>query len=290
MTPRCSRSGPRRRPGWTSSPTARSAGSPTRTTSPPPSRASTSTTRARRWTAAVTPTRCPASPARSAPAPDPAGGRGVPAGPHRPDHQDHRARAVHDVPAGTERLLPRPGVGGDGLRRRRQRRGQGPVRRGRRHRPDRRALHAGPARGCPCLRTRRAERRPRRRHGTTAVHICFGYAAIIHERPEGYSFLPELADCAADQISIETAQSGLDLGVLADLADKTVILGVIDLSDHAVESAETVADRVRRAFPYTSPDKIIIATDCGMKYLPRASAEGKLRAMSAAAATLRAEL
>jgi 5-methyltetrahydropteroyltriglutamate--homocysteine methyltransferase len=126
--------------------------------------------------------------------------------------------------------------------------------------------------------------------GTTAVHICFGYAAIIHERPEGYSFLPELADCSADQISIETAQSGLDLGVLADLAGKTIILGVIDLSDDEVESAETVAERVRRAFPYTSPDKITIATDCGMKYLPRASAEGKMRAMSGAAAILRAEL
>jgi 5-methyltetrahydropteroyltriglutamate--homocysteine methyltransferase len=126
--------------------------------------------------------------------------------------------------------------------------------------------------------------------GTTAVHLCFGYAAIIHSRPEGYSFLPELGGCSADQISIETAQSGLDLGVLTDLSDKTVILGVIDLSDHEVESAETVAARVRRAFPYTSPEKITIATDCGMKYLPRKSAEGKLRAMAAAAALLRAEL
>ena len=104
--------------------------------------------------------------------------------------------------------------------------------------------------------------------GTTAVHICFGYAAIIHERPEGYSFLPELAGCSADQISIETAQSGLDLGVLGDLSGKTIILGVIDLSDHEVETAELVADRVRRAFSYTSPDRITIATDCGMKYLP----------------------
>jgi 5-methyltetrahydropteroyltriglutamate--homocysteine methyltransferase len=126
--------------------------------------------------------------------------------------------------------------------------------------------------------------------GTTAVHICFGYAAIIHERPEGYSFLPELAGCSADQISIETAQSGLDLGVLADLAGKTIILGVIDLSDHEVETADVVADRVRRAFPYAAPDKITIATDCGMKYLPRASAEGKMRAMAGAAAILRAEL
>jgi 5-methyltetrahydropteroyltriglutamate--homocysteine methyltransferase len=112
--------------------------------------------------------------------------------------------------------------------------------------------------------------------GTTAVHICFGYAAIIHSRPEGYSFLPELGGCSADQISIETAQSGLDLGVLSDLADKTVILGVIDLSDHEVDTADTVADRVRRAFDYTTPDKVTIATDCGMKYLPRASAEGKM--------------
>jgi 5-methyltetrahydropteroyltriglutamate--homocysteine methyltransferase len=126
--------------------------------------------------------------------------------------------------------------------------------------------------------------------GTTAVHICFGYAAIIHERPEGYSFLPELADCPADQVSIETAQSKLDLGVLAELAGKHIILGVIDLSDHAVETAELVADRVRRAFPYTSRDRITIATDCGMKYLPRASAEGKMRAMAGAAAILRREL
>jgi 5-methyltetrahydropteroyltriglutamate--homocysteine methyltransferase len=126
--------------------------------------------------------------------------------------------------------------------------------------------------------------------GATAVHICFGYAAIIHERPEGYSFLPELAGCAADQISIETAQSGLDLGVLKDLSEKTIILGVIDLSDHEVETAELVADRVRRAFEFTSPDRITIATDCGMKYLPRASAEGKMRSMARAAAILRSEL
>ena len=126
--------------------------------------------------------------------------------------------------------------------------------------------------------------------GTTAVHICFGYAAIIHDRPDGYSFLPELAGCSADQISIEAAQSGLDLGVLEDLSEKTIILGVIDLSDHEVESVDTVADRVRRAFVHTTPDRITIATDCGMKYLPRASAEGKMRAMAGAAAVLRAEL
>jgi 5-methyltetrahydropteroyltriglutamate--homocysteine methyltransferase len=125
--------------------------------------------------------------------------------------------------------------------------------------------------------------------GTTAVHICFGYAAIIHERPEGYSFLPELAGAPVDQISIETAQSGLDLGVLSDLTDKTIILGVIDLSDPAVESAETVAARVRRAYDRIPPEQIVIATDCGMKYLPRESAEGKMAAMAQAAAILRAE-
>ena len=126
--------------------------------------------------------------------------------------------------------------------------------------------------------------------GTTAVHICFGYAAMIPGRPsEGYSFLPELADCTADQISIETAQSGLDLGVLRDLSGKTIALGVIDLSDQAVEADDVVAARVRRAFPYTSAERIVIATDCGMKYLPRASAEGKMRAMAGAAAILRAE-
>jgi 5-methyltetrahydropteroyltriglutamate--homocysteine methyltransferase len=126
--------------------------------------------------------------------------------------------------------------------------------------------------------------------GRTAVHICFGYAAVIHVRPEGYSFLPELAGCSCDQISIETAQSGLDLGVLADLSGKGIILGVIDLSDHAVETVEVVAGRVRRAFGYVPPEQIVIATDCGMKYIPRASAEGKMRAMAGAAALLRAEL
>jgi 5-methyltetrahydropteroyltriglutamate--homocysteine methyltransferase len=126
--------------------------------------------------------------------------------------------------------------------------------------------------------------------GTTAVHICFGYAAIIHERPEGYSFLPELAGSPVQQVSIETAQSGLDLGVLADLTGKTVILGVIDLSTPQVETPEVVADRVRRAFRYLPPEQLVIAPDCGMKYLPRDAAEGKMRAMAGAAALLRAEL
>jgi len=125
--------------------------------------------------------------------------------------------------------------------------------------------------------------------GTTAVHICFGYAAIIHDRPSGYSFLPELADCSCDQVSVETAQSNLDTSVLTHLAGKTVILGVVDLSDHAVETPETVAARVRRALPYVEAERIVIAPDCGMKYLPRASAEGKMRAMADAAETLRRE-
>ena len=126
--------------------------------------------------------------------------------------------------------------------------------------------------------------------GTTAVHLCFGYAAIIHERPSGYSFLPELADSTADQISIETAQSGLDCAVLADLAGKTIILGVLDLSDAAVETPEVIAGRVRKALPYVPAERIVLAPDCGMKYLPRQAAFGKLTSMSQAARTLRAEL
>jgi 5-methyltetrahydropteroyltriglutamate--homocysteine methyltransferase len=125
--------------------------------------------------------------------------------------------------------------------------------------------------------------------GTTAVHVCFGYAAIIHERPSGYSFLPELAQCTCDQVSIETAQSRLDLAVLGDLAEKTIILGVIDLSDHAVETPEVVAERVRRALPFVDAERIVVAPDCGMKYLPRHSANGKMRAMEKAAAELRSD-
>jgi 5-methyltetrahydropteroyltriglutamate--homocysteine methyltransferase len=126
--------------------------------------------------------------------------------------------------------------------------------------------------------------------GATAVHLCFGYAAIIHERPEGYSFLPELAGCPADQISIETAQSGLDLGVLSDLTEKTIILGVLDLSTPEVESVDTVAARARRAFDRLPPEQLVLAPDCGMKYLPRDSAFGKMQAMVGAARVLRTEL
>jgi 5-methyltetrahydropteroyltriglutamate--homocysteine methyltransferase len=126
--------------------------------------------------------------------------------------------------------------------------------------------------------------------GDTAVHICFGYAAIIHERPAGYNFLPELSSCGVHQVSIETAQSNLDTAVLENLRGKTIILGVIDLSTHDVETPETVAARIKRALPHVDADKVIVAPDCGMKYLPRASAFGKMRAMSEGAALVRAEL
>jgi 5-methyltetrahydropteroyltriglutamate--homocysteine methyltransferase len=126
--------------------------------------------------------------------------------------------------------------------------------------------------------------------GTTAVHLCFGYAAIIHDRPAGYSFLPELAACACDQISIETAQSGLDCEVLGTLDGKTVILGVLDLNDLTVETPDVIVERVRRALPYVPAERLVLAPDCGMKYLPREVAFGKLSAMTQAASRLRAEL
>jgi 5-methyltetrahydropteroyltriglutamate--homocysteine methyltransferase len=125
--------------------------------------------------------------------------------------------------------------------------------------------------------------------GTTAVHLCFGYAAIIHDRPSGYSFLPELAAADCDQVSIETAQSGLDCSVLSELDGKTIILGVLNLGDETVEDAEQVAARVRRALPYVPAERVVLAPDCGMKYLPRDSASGKLAALTAAAALLRSE-
>jgi len=127
-------------------------------------------------------------------------------------------------------------------------------------------------------------------NGTTALHICFGYAAIIHDRPEGYSFLPELAGTALDQISIETAQSNLDTSVLTRLPGKTIILGVIDLKDQTVESPEKVAARIRRALPHVPAERIIVAPDCGMKYLPREVAFGKLRAMVAGTDMVRKEV
>jgi 5-methyltetrahydropteroyltriglutamate--homocysteine methyltransferase len=126
--------------------------------------------------------------------------------------------------------------------------------------------------------------------GPTAVHICFGYAAIIHARPTGYSFLPELCKCRVRQISIETAQSNLDTAVLKNFTDQTIILGVIDLANHKVETPEIVAGRIRRALPHIDPARIILAPDCGMKYLPRDVAFGKMRAMVEGAALVRREL
>jgi 5-methyltetrahydropteroyltriglutamate--homocysteine methyltransferase len=126
--------------------------------------------------------------------------------------------------------------------------------------------------------------------GTTALHICFGYAALVEGRPAAYSFLEELEDSPVRQISIETAQSGLDCAVLAKLPSKTIILGVLDLSTAAIEPLEIVAERIRRALPYVSPDRLVIAPDCGMKYLPREAAFGKMKAMVEGAKMVRAEL
>jgi 5-methyltetrahydropteroyltriglutamate--homocysteine methyltransferase len=124
----------------------------------------------------------------------------------------------------------------------------------------------------------------------TVVHICFGYAAIIHQRPSGYSFLSELAGCSCRQVSIETAQSGLDCSVLRTLPGKKILLGVIDLASHEVETPELVAQRIGRALPYVDAADIIAAPDCGMKYLPRDVAFGKLKAMVAGAQLARSRL
>ena len=124
----------------------------------------------------------------------------------------------------------------------------------------------------------------------TALHICFGYAAIIHERPTGYSFLPELCNCRVRQISIETAQSNLDTSVLEKLPGKTIILGVIDLADLKVESAETVAARIRKGLAHVDPMNVVVAPDCGMKYLPREVAFGKMVAMVEGARIVRQEI
>jgi 5-methyltetrahydropteroyltriglutamate--homocysteine methyltransferase len=126
--------------------------------------------------------------------------------------------------------------------------------------------------------------------GTTAVHLCFGYAAIIHDRPPAYAFLQELEDSRILQISIETAQSSLDCSVLAKLPSKQIILGVIDLSTHNVETPEIVAARIRRALPYVAAERIVVAPDCGMKYLPRGIAFQKMKAMVDGARIVRKEL
>ncbi|MBX6375522.1 MAG: 5-methyltetrahydropteroyltriglutamate--homocysteine methyltransferase [Acetobacteraceae bacterium] len=127
--------------------------------------------------------------------------------------------------------------------------------------------------------------------GPTVVHLCFGYAHQVKDKPNsGYSFLPQLADCIADQISIEAAQPKLDLGILRDLAPKTILLGVLDLGTEEVETAEQVAARIRAGLAYLPPERLIPAPDCGMKYLPRDRAFGKLRALAEGAAIVRREL
>ena len=125
--------------------------------------------------------------------------------------------------------------------------------------------------------------------GPTAVHICFGYAAIIHQRPSGYSFLPELAGCSCRQVSVETAQANLDCSVLAKLEGKQIMVGCLDLNDMTVETPAVVVRRIKAALPYVQAANVILAPDCGMKYLPRDVALGKLQAMVEAARMLRAE-
>ena len=127
--------------------------------------------------------------------------------------------------------------------------------------------------------------------GTTALHLCFGYAALVKNKPaSGYSFLEELEQCAAQQISIEAAQPHLDLSILQALPSKTVMVGVLDLNDRNVETPEQVAERIRAALEVLPPERLIATPDCGMKYLPRAVAFGKLQALAAGAAIVRAEL
>jgi 5-methyltetrahydropteroyltriglutamate--homocysteine methyltransferase len=126
--------------------------------------------------------------------------------------------------------------------------------------------------------------------GTVAVHLCFGYAALVHDKPSGYSFLPELEGCKAQQVSIEAAQPKLDLKVLQALPSKTIILGVIDLADMTVETPQIVADRIRRALAYVPAERLVVAPDCGMKYLPRTVAFAKMKAMAEGAALMRREI
>jgi 5-methyltetrahydropteroyltriglutamate--homocysteine methyltransferase len=127
--------------------------------------------------------------------------------------------------------------------------------------------------------------------GTTALHTCFGYAHIVHSRPNGYPFLEPLAGVNVQQISLESAQQKVDLSILKALRGKKLIVGVIDLSDESpIEDVDTVADRIRSALRFVDADQLILAPDCGMKYLPRDKAFGKLRVLAQAAAKVRAEL
>ena len=126
--------------------------------------------------------------------------------------------------------------------------------------------------------------------GTTVVHLCFGYAAAVSSKPSGYSFLPQLADTTAVQISIEAAQPKLDLSVLKELKKKVVMLGVIDLGTEKVETPQVVAERIRAGLKILPPENLVLAPDCGMKYLTREAAFGKLKALAEGAAIVRREL
>ncbi|MDQ5820344.1 MAG: 5-methyltetrahydropteroyltriglutamate--homocysteine methyltransferase, partial [Actinomycetota bacterium] len=126
--------------------------------------------------------------------------------------------------------------------------------------------------------------------GDTVLHTCFGYAHIVHDRPSGYPFLRELDACRATHLSLEAAQPDLDPEVLRDLPSKTIVLGVLDLGSSEVETAEVVAGRIRRALEVVPPERLVVAPDCGMKYLPRDRAFGKLQAMVAGARLVGAEL
>jgi 5-methyltetrahydropteroyltriglutamate--homocysteine methyltransferase len=126
--------------------------------------------------------------------------------------------------------------------------------------------------------------------GTTALHLCFGYAAVVPEKPSRYAFLTELEQTVVHQISFEAAQPNLDLAVLQELPTKTIILGVLDLSDMRIETPESIAARLREALRYVPAERLMVAPDCGMKYLPRAVAYQKLRAMTLGTAIVRASL
>jgi 5-methyltetrahydropteroyltriglutamate--homocysteine methyltransferase len=126
--------------------------------------------------------------------------------------------------------------------------------------------------------------------GPVHLHRCFGYAAMVRDRPAGYSFLPELADTPVDTVSVETAQSHLDPATLRPLRGKGIALGVLDLSTPEVETPEVIVERVRRALDDVDVDRLVLSSDCGLKYLPREAAEGKMRSLAVAAAALREEL
>jgi 5-methyltetrahydropteroyltriglutamate--homocysteine methyltransferase len=124
--------------------------------------------------------------------------------------------------------------------------------------------------------------------GPTVVHLCFGYAHTVRDKkPSGYSYLPELERCRATHISIEAAQPRLDCAILSALPSKTIVLGVLDLGDPAVETPEAVAQRLRAALAHVPPERLVPAPDCGMKYLPRERAIGKLEALAAGARLVR---